>query len=94
MIQQMIQNVLGDYSKLITLLPNGQVRLSIPKDIRDTNSEIIDSIDLSMQDAMTLYSIFQQPKQYTSNNNTVKEGDAEFDINKWIQLAINEFKNK
>lgn len=25
---------------------------------------------------------------------TLKEGDTEFDINKWIQLAINEFKNK
>ena len=67
MIQQMIQNVLGDYSKLITLLPNGQIRLNI---------------------------IFQQPKQYTSNGTTIKEGDTEFDINKWIQLAINEFKNK
>lgn len=45
--------MLGDYSKLITLLPNGQIRL-----------------------------------------NVIKEGDTEFDINKWIQLAINEFKNK
>jgi hypothetical protein len=50
MIQQMIQNMLGDYSKLITLLPNGQIRLNVIKDIND--------------------------------------------INKWIQLAINEFKNK
>ncbi|QOR58485.1 hypothetical protein [uncultured phage cr1_1] len=54
----------------------------------------IDSIDLSMQDALSLYNIFQQPKQYTSNGITIKEGDTEFDINKWIQLAINEFKNK
>ncbi len=42
--------MLGDYSKLITLLPNGQIRLNVIKDIND--------------------------------------------INKWIQLAINEFKNK
>ena len=73
--------MLGDYSKLITLLPNGQIRLNI-------------IIDLSMQDALSLYNIFQQPKQYTSNGTTIKEGDTEFDINKWIQLAINEFKNK
>ncbi|QWM89274.1 hypothetical protein M1M45_gp007 [uncultured phage cr149_1] len=94
MIQQMIQNMLGDYSKLITLLPNGQIRLNIIKDINNINSEVIDSIDLSMQDALSLYNIFQQPKQYTSNGTTIKEGDTEFDINKWIQLAINEFKNK
>lgn len=50
MIQQMIQNMLGDYSKLITLLPNEQIRLNVIKDIND--------------------------------------------INKWVQLAINEFKNK
>ena len=62
--------------------------------INDINSEVIDSIDLSMQDALSLYNIFQQPKQYTSNGITIKEGDTEFDINKWIQLAINEFKNK
>lgn len=92
MIQQMIQNMLGDYSKLITLLPNGQIRLNVIKDINDINSEVIDSIDLSMQDALSLYNIFQQPKQYTSNGITIKEGDTEFDINKWIQLAINEFK--
>ena len=42
--------MLGDYSKLITLLPNGKIRLNVIKDIND--------------------------------------------INKWIQLAINEFKNK
>lgn len=84
--------MLGDYSKLITLLPNGQIRLNVIKDINDINSEVIDSIDLSMQDALSLYNIFQQPKQYTSNDITIKEGDTEFDINKWIQLAINEFK--
>lgn len=84
--------MLGDYSKLITLLPNGQIRLNVIKDINDINSEVIDSIDLSMQDALSLYNIFQQPKQYTSNGITIKEGDTEFDINKWIQLAINEFK--
>ena len=86
--------MLGDYSQLITLLPNGQIRLNVIKDINDINSEVIDSIDLSMQDALSLYNIFQQPKQYTSNDITIKEGDTEFDINKWIQLAINEFKNK
>ena len=64
------------------------------QDINIINSEVIDSIDLSMQDALSLYNIFQQPKQYTSNGITIKEGDTEFDINKWIQLAINEFKNK
>lgn len=86
--------MLGDYSKLITLLPNGKIRLNVIKDINDINSEVIDSIDLSMQDALSLYNIFQQPKQYTSNGTTIKEGDTEFDINEWIQLAINEFKNK
>lgn len=68
--------------------------MNIIKDINNINSEVIDSIDLSMQDALSLYNIFQQPKQYTSNGTTIKEGDTKFDINKWIQLAINEFKNK
>ena len=94
MIQQLIQNMLGDYAKFITPLDNGQIRLSIPKDIKDVNSEIIDTIDLTMQDAINLYNIIQQPKQYTSNGVIIKEGDTEFDINKWIQLAISEFKNK
>lgn len=84
--------MLGDYSKLITLFPNGQIRLNIIKDINNINSEVIDSIDLSMQDALSLYNIFQQPKQYTSNGTTIKEGDTEFDINKWIQLAITNLK--
>lgn len=50
--------MLGDYSKLITLLPNGKIRLNVIKDINDINSEVIDSIDLSMQDALSLYNIF------------------------------------
>lgn len=50
--------MLGDYSKLITLLPNGQIRLNIIKDINNINSEVIDSIDLSMQDALSLYNTF------------------------------------
>lgn len=94
MIQQLIQNMLGDYAKFITPLDNGQIRLSIPKDIKDVNSEIIDTIDLTMQDAINLYNIIQQPKQYTSNGVIIKENDTEFDINKWTQLAISEFKNK
>lgn len=84
--------MLGDYSKLITLLPNGQIRLNVIKDINDINSEVIDSIDLSMQDALSLYNIFQQPKQYTSNGTTIKEGDTEFDINKWYNLQLTNLK--
>lgn len=84
--------MLGSYGKFITPMPNGQIRLSIPKDINNLDSEIETSIDLSMQDAMQLYSYMQQPKQYVTEGNTVKEGDAEFDINKWLKLAINEFK--
>lgn len=59
--------MLGDYSKLITLLPNGQIRLNIIKDINNINSEVIDSIDLSMQDALSLYNIFQQLKKVILN---------------------------
>ena len=45
MIQQMIQNMLGDYSKLITLLPNGQIRLNIIKNILQlTNLKISNMI--------------------------------------------------
>lgn len=86
--------MLGEYSKLITLLPNGQIRLNILKDVKDINSEVIDSIDLTIQDAMKLYNIVQQPKQYANDNKIIKEGDTEFDINKWVQLAIKELKNK
>lgn len=51
--------MLGDYSKLITLLPNGQIRLNIIKDINIINSEVIDSIDLSMQDALIAINEFK-----------------------------------
>lgn len=84
--------MLGDYSKLITLLPNGQIRLNIIKDINNINSEVIDSIDLSMQDALSLYNIFQQPKQYTSNGITIKEGDTEFDLISGYNLQLTNLK--
>lgn len=92
MIQQMIQNMLGDYSKLITLLPNGQIRLNIIKDINIINSEVIDSIDLSMQDALSLYNIFQQPKQYTSNGTTIKEGDTDLILISGYNLQLTNLK--
>lgn len=84
--------MLGDYSKLITLLPNGQIRLNIIKDINNINSEVIDSIDLSMQDALSLYNIFQQPKQYTSNGTTIKEGDTDLILINGYNLQLMNLK--
>lgn len=84
--------MLGDYSKLITLLPNGQIRLNIIKDINIINSEVIDSIDLSMQDALSLYNIFQQPKQYTSNGTTIKEGDTDLILISGYNLQLTNLK--
>ncbi len=47
-----------------------------------------------MEEALKLMSLFQQTKQYQSGDKTVKEGDADFDINKWVKLAMNELNVK
>lgn len=96
MIQAMIQNMLGDYAKFIQPLGNGQIRVNVPEDLNDLSKGSSLTVDLTMEEALKLMSLFQQTKQYQSGDKTVKEGDADFDINKWVKLAMNELnvKNK
>lgn len=96
MIQAMIQNMLGDYAKFVQPLGNGQIRVSVPEDLNDLSKGSSLTVDLTMEEALKLMSLFQQSKQYQSGDKTVKEGDTDFDINKWAKLAIKEvgIKNK
>lgn len=89
MIQAMIQNMLGDYAKFIQPLENGQIRVSIPDDLNDFSKGSSLTVDLTMEEALRLISLFQQEKQYQSGDKITKEGDTDFDINKWVKLAIN-----
>ena len=96
MIQAMIQNMLGDYAKFVQPLGNGQVRINVPEDLNDPSKGSSLTVDITMEEALKLMSLFQQEKKYQSGDKVIKEGDSDFDINKWAKLAINEvgIKNK
>lgn len=92
MIQGMIQNMLGDYAKYIQILPNGNIKLSVPVDFNDLSKGTNGEIELSIAEVTKLFSIIQQPKEYESDGKHFKEGDSDFDMNKWSQLVLNEIK--
>lgn len=99
MIQQMIQNMLGEYSKFVQMQDNGTIKVFVPNDINNPSLEQSTEIVLSSSEAMSLIGILTQPKQYEvcdspSNCRIISEKDPEFDINKWIKLAIGTVKNK
>ena len=68
-------------SEWIEKLPNGHMHSP-----SKTNAY---KITVTLQDLMNAYMIMNQPKQYTTDGNTViKEGDTKFDINKWVELIV------
>lgn len=76
-------------SEWIEKLPNGQYNLFIPKDMHSPSKTNAYKITVTLQDLMNAYMIMNQPKQYTTDGNTViKEGDTKFDINKWVELMV------
>lgn len=84
--------MLGDYAKYIQLLPNGNIQLDVPVDFNDLSKGTENTIELSFAEAMKLFNIIQQPKEYESDGKHLKEGDSDFDINKWTKLVLNEIK--
>lgn len=76
MIKEMINNMLGEYSKFIQIQDDGTV---------------------SKNEAISLMGLVTQPKQYevcdSSNNcRIISEKDPDFDVNKWIKLALGTIK--
>lgn len=88
MVDTMIENL--GLSEWIEKLPNSQYRMSIPKDMNNPSKDNVYQMDLSTMQLMQAYTFMNQVKQYTTDNgtNTVKEGDANFDINKWVELMV------
>lgn len=43
---------------------------------------------LTQKEAMNFMGLVTQPKQYAIGDRVVQESDPEFDINKWIKLAL------
>jgi hypothetical protein len=88
MVDTMIENL--GLSEWIEKLPNSQYRMSIPKDMNNPSKDNAYQLDLTSLQLMQAYTIMNQVKQYTVNNgaSTVKEGDADFDINKWVELMV------
>lgn len=72
MIQQMINNLLGKYSEFVKFQQDGTVKVFIP----------------AQNEAMNFMGLVTQPKQYAIGDRVVQESDPEFDINKWIKLAL------
>ena len=91
MIQQMIKNMLGDYANYVTIENDG-VTVKIPTDINNPSMDNAKEVKLTQNEAMSLMSIVMQPKQYQVGDRTISEGDTDFDMNKWIELAINSIK--
>lgn len=75
MIQQMINNLLGKYSEFIKFQQDGTV---------EGATEVV----LTQKEAMNFMGLVTQPKQYAIGDRVVQESDPEFDINKWIKLAL------
>lgn len=76
-------------SEWIEKLPNDQYNLFIPKDMHSPSKTNAYKITVTLQDLMNAYMIMNQPKQYTTDGNTViEEGDTKFDINKWVELMV------
>lgn len=92
MIQEMMQNMLGDYAKYVTPMGNGQIRINLPKDLNNPSMEDATVVDLDTNQVLSLMNICLQPKKYQVDDRTISEGDSEFDINKWAMLAINSIK--
>lgn len=88
MIQQMIDNLLGKYSEFVKFQQDGTVKVFIPEDLNSPSKEGATEVVLTQKEAMNLMGLVAQPKQYAIGDRVVQESDPEFDINKWIKLAL------
>ena len=97
MIQQMINNLLGKYSEFIKFQQDGTVKVFIPEDLNNPSKEGATEVVLTQNEAMNFMGLITQPKQYevcdSSNNcRIISEKDPDFDVNKWIKLALGTIK--
>lgn len=93
MIKEMINNMLGEYSKFIQIQDDGTVKVFVPEDVNNPSMENATELTLSKNEAIGLMGLVTQPKQYevcdSSNNcRIIFEKDPDFDVNKWIKLAL------
>lgn len=77
MIQQMIDNLLGKYSEFIQFQQDGTVKVFVPEDLNSPSKEGATEVVLTQNEAMNFI-----------GDRVVQESDQEFDINKWIKLAL------
>lgn len=97
MIQQMINNMLGEYSKFIRIQDDGTIKVFVPEDIKNPSLENATELTLSKNEAISLMGLVTQPKQYEvydspNNCRIISEKDPDFDANKWIKLALGTIK--
>ena len=99
MIKEMINNMLGEYSKFIQIQDDGTVKVFVPEDVNNPSMENATELTLSKNEAISLMGLVTQPKQYEvcdspNNCRIISEKDPDFDVNKWIKLALGLLKNK
>lgn len=86
MIKEMINNMLGEYSKFIQIQDDGTVKVFVPEDVNNPSMENATELTLSKNEAISLMGLVTQPKQYevcdSSNNcRIISEKDPDFDVN-------------
>ena len=75
----------------------GIIKVFIPEDVNNPSMENATELTLSKNEAISLMGLVTQPKQYevcdSSNNcRIISEKDPDFDVNKWIKLALGTIK--
>lgn len=84
----MIDNLLGKYSEFVQFQQDGTVKIFVPEDLNSPSKEGATEVVLTQNEAMNFMGLVAQPKQYAIGDRVVQESDPEFDINKWIKLAL------
>lgn len=93
MIDMMIQNL--GLSEWVEKLPNNQYKMSIPRDMNNPSKDNAYEIEMNPMQLMQAYNFMKQTKQYTTDGSTtVKEGDTNFDINKWVELMVKQLNKQ
>ena len=92
MIQQMINNLLGKYSEFIQFQQDGTVKVLVPEDLNSPSKEGATEVVLTQKEAMNFMGLVTKPKQYAIGDRVVQESDPDFDVNKWIKLALGTIK--
>ena len=63
MIKEMINNMLGEYSKFIQIQDDGTVKVFVPEDVNNPSMENATELTLSKNEAISLMGLVTQPKQ-------------------------------